>query len=325
MDKVDEQMNPLISVIIPVYNVVSYMDECIKSVCSQSYDNLEILLVDDGSTDKSGERCDEWAQCDQRIVALHKSNGGLSDARNYALERITGKYITFIDSDDIVSQNYIEYLYNLIIDTGAEISICDPVHYFGEGQYSFQKESCRETYSAIDGITELLYQRSFLVSACGKLYKSQCYASIRFPKGKLFEDSAVMYKVFETAKRITYGNAKLYMYRHRENSITTQPFSVKLYDIWDICKTISKHYSGVTDNRKQAAQAYQSSAALRIILNDTNGSGSKYKECVDWLKSNALQVIMDRRARTKNRVALLMFLLMPRSLARIYPYINKWK
>lgn len=318
------QDNPLISVIIPVYNVAQYLDECIKSVCSQSYENLEIILVDDGSTDVSGEKCDEWAQFDQRVIALHKTNGGLSDARNYALERMTGEYVTFIDSDDFVSNNYIEYLYNLILDAKAEISICDLVHYFGKDRPFFQEESNRRTFSSSDGIVELLYQRSFLVSAGGKLYKKQCYTNIRFPKGKLFEDSAVMYKIFETANQISYGNAKLYAYRHRDDSITTESFSIRQYDIWDICKIISNHYSGAKDGRKEAARAYQSSAALRLVLNDTARSGIAYAECVSWLKKNAPRIIVDRRVRNKNRIALIMFILSQKLLACVYPHINRW-
>ena len=107
-------MKPLISVILPIYNVAQFLPRCIESVCSQTYDNLEIILVDDGSPDDCGDICDKYAEKDNRIVVVHKQNGGLSDARNKGAEIANGEYITFIDSDDYVTDTYVEYLYSLI-------------------------------------------------------------------------------------------------------------------------------------------------------------------------------------------------------------------
>lgn len=128
------RQDELISVIVPVYNVEKYIDKCIKSIISQDYTNLEIWLVDDGSTDSSGEVCDKYAESDQRIIVIHKDNGGLSDARNVALDRMQGKYVLFIDSDDYIEKNYISYLYMLLKDYQSDISICNFKYVNEKGQ-----------------------------------------------------------------------------------------------------------------------------------------------------------------------------------------------
>ena len=129
------RQDELISVIVPVYNVEKYIDKCIKSIISQDYTNLEIWLVDDGSTDSSGEVCDKYAESDQRIIVIHKDNGGLSDARNVALDRMQGKYVLFIDSDDYIEKNYISYLYMLLKDYQSDISICNFKYVNEKGRY----------------------------------------------------------------------------------------------------------------------------------------------------------------------------------------------
>ena len=115
----------LISIVVPVYNVEKYLDKCVKSIINQTYDNLQIILVDDGSKDNSGKLCDLWEQRDRRIITKHKDNGGLSDARNYGVKFAEGKYVMFVDSDDIISEYIVEYLMKLIYETNSDISICD--------------------------------------------------------------------------------------------------------------------------------------------------------------------------------------------------------
>ena len=117
--------NPLISVIVPVYKVENYLDKCVESILVQTYKNLEILLVDDGSPDRCGEMCDEYAKADSRIKVVHKKNGGLSDARNVALDAMTGEYVAFVDSDDTIAKDYIEVLYGLIEKCQAQMSVVD--------------------------------------------------------------------------------------------------------------------------------------------------------------------------------------------------------
>ena len=179
--------NRLVSVIVPIYKVEAYLPRCIESIINQTYTNLEILLVDDGSPDKCGELCDKYAHQDIRIKVFHKKNGGLSDARNFGLDRMTGDCVTFIDSDDFVDLRYIEVLVDLLEKSKANVSMV--------GCQTFEDESLTTQYNAQSFKTVLytkeeVLQRALKVqlqqSAWGKLYKKQVFEEIRFPKGMLY-------------------------------------------------------------------------------------------------------------------------------------------
>lgn len=162
-------MNELISVVIPVYNVETYLDACVRSVMKQTYSNIEIILVDDGATDNSGEMCDFYAKEDSRVKVIHKDNGGLSDARNCGIEVTKGEFITFVDSDDIVSCKYIETLYSLIKNNNADISICNCVHCFDDTDIQFSMSTYLEVLDSDSAINNLLYQKNswyLLVAKC---------------------------------------------------------------------------------------------------------------------------------------------------------------
>lgn len=214
---------PLISVIIPVYKVEKYINRCIESILCQSYSNLEIILVDDGSPDKCGDICDEFATHDSRITVHHKKNGGLSDARNYGVERSNGKYITFVDSDDYIAPNYIEYLYMLINKYNADISVCcrvetgcDSVEY--PVNELLPDEQLLTGYEACESLFGELYLT--LVTAWGKLYDSKIIKKYTFPVGKIHEDEATTCKYYYESKQVVIGNKCLYSYFINDNSIT---------------------------------------------------------------------------------------------------------
>lgn len=214
--------NPKISVIVPVYNVEKYLSTCLDSIIAQSYQNLEIIVVDDGAKDSSGAICDEYAKKDIRIVALHKQNGGLSDARNYGMQFMTGDYICFIDSDDYVHPDYIRTLYKNLVLNDADISICN-FNKINEGEKPHIDENTDEVhvYNTIDSLGQLLcgkYSIQFTI-ACGKLFKRYIFDDIRFPKGKHYEDSATDHLWYAKAKKTVYTNCSLYYYLQREGSI----------------------------------------------------------------------------------------------------------
>lgn len=223
-------MKELISVIIPIYKVENYLDKCLKSVLCQTYKNLEIILVDDGSPDRCGIISDNYAALDDRVIVIHKENGGLSDARNAGIEIATGEYITFIDSDDYVSRDYVETMYQNIIETQSDISIVDVNLVYEDDYYNINKESSDDervlTYSNVDAIKKTL-SVSLRQSAWGKLYKAYLFNEIRFPKGKLYEDLAVVYQLLSISKRVVYSTKKLYQYLIRNNSIMQSDFSMK--------------------------------------------------------------------------------------------------
>lgn len=222
-------MDRRVSVIVPVYNVEKYLHKCIVSIISQSYADLEIILVDDGSNDRSGSICDDYACKDKRIRVIHKRNGGLSDARNAALNICTGRYITFIDGDDYVSKYYVEQLLNNLETNKSDISICNERRFYLDesgkeiiiaSPYPDCRKNC--VVSGIEGIEYFLYQEIYDTSACGKLYKNTLFNGIRYPIGKTFEDLATTYKLFLKSRSVSYFSTELYCYLQRNSSIVHQ-------------------------------------------------------------------------------------------------------
>ena len=229
-------MNELISIVVPVYKVEPYLGRCIRSIIAQTYDNLEIILVDDGSPDQCGAICDRFAQDDPRIKVYHKENGGLSDARNYGVDRADGEYITFVDSDDYVAPNYIGYLYDLLAKHDADISCCcmeitskeilafDNAAAIPSEILLTGKKACKEL---IGGLYDTL------VTACGKLYKSAIVKQYPFPVGRKHEDEAITCKYYYASNRVAIGNQRLYAYYQNPNSIThNRPSSLNVDAIW---------------------------------------------------------------------------------------------
>lgn len=213
---------PLVSVIVPIYKVEPYLERCIHSIISQTYQNLEIILVDDGSPDKCGEICESFAQSDSRIKVYHKENGGLSDARNFGVEHASGEYIAFIDSDDYIAPNYIDYLFTLLKKYNADISACcmtktneDTADYRANDKIPNEqlltgKEACMELFGALYLV---------LVTAWGKLYRSDIVKKYPFPIGKICEDEATTCKYYYEANRVAVGNKCLYAYYQNPEGI----------------------------------------------------------------------------------------------------------
>ena len=219
-------MTKKITVIVPVYNVENYLDKCLDSLVNQTYKNLEIIVINDGSTDNSGIICQEYAQKDNRIVYIEKENGGQSEARNMGLDRITGSYVTFVDSDDWVELNYVENLYKKITEYQADIAVGNYYsfneaegmyyfHIFGDSYY----EKVYDNVSIFENLYESQEMKSFaLISVWGKLYKANLVNHLRFDIGKLGEDGYLNQKIYLLAEKTIYLNKGLYAYRQREGS-----------------------------------------------------------------------------------------------------------
>ena len=221
-------MTEKITVIVPVYNVENYLNKCLDSLINQTYKNLEIIVINDGSTDNSGEICQEYAQKDNRIIYVEQENGGLSDARNAGLERMTGSYVTFVDSDDWVEPNYVEVLHNKLIGYQADIAIGnyysynedEAMYYFHVNSESYY-EKLYDNISIFENLYDAKQMKSFsLISAWGKLYKAELFDYIRFDKGKLDEDGYINQKLYLLVQKVIYINQGLYAYRQRSGSIT---------------------------------------------------------------------------------------------------------
>lgn len=217
-----------ISVIIPIYNVEKYLNKCVESVVNQTYKNLEIILVDDGSPDKCPQICEEWAKKDNRIKVIHKQNGGLSDARNYGINKSSGDYLIFIDSDDYISLDCIEILYNSLKNNNSKISVARYINVmdgivvdnltFSKKTYEFSIVDYWNNY--FEAILDKKYDVSSpYIIACCKLFKKELFDQIEFPLGKINEDEFTTYKVIDKCDKIIFVDQPLYYYLRRTGSI----------------------------------------------------------------------------------------------------------
>lgn len=209
-----------ISVIVPVYNVESYLKRCIDSIINQSYRNLEIILVNDGSPDNCGTICDEYTKQDQRIKVIHKTNGGLSDARNAGIALATGDYIGFVDSDDYVHPQMYEILYKNLIQTNADISICRFDRIDENHPILTEREDIITELSQTEALSRLFtYSCLDFTIAWNKLYRRELFNKIRYPKGRIREDEFTTYKLIYLSKKIVLTEQSLYYYVQSPNSI----------------------------------------------------------------------------------------------------------
>ena len=220
---------PLISVIVPVYNVEPYLRRCVDSILRQTYRNLEILLVDDGSTDRSGTICDACAQQDTRVKVIHRKNGGLSAARNCGLETARGEYISFVDSDDLINDRMIETLYRDLAGQGADISAVG--YRMFENQEELRPEEITAPVQCMTGkeaVRRILVSEEIGDFAWNKLYKKILFQTIRYPEGRVFEDLGTTYRLLDQCDKVTFRPDKLYCYFQRPDSILHRK-SLKFY------------------------------------------------------------------------------------------------
>lgn len=227
----------LISIIVPVYKVGAYLDTCVQSLLAQTYKKLDILLIDDGSPDDCGRRCDEWAAQDQRIRAFHKTNGGLSDARNYGLQHMNGSKVMFVDADDYIAPDMVAKLYAAMVADKAKLVICE-FNWVDEAGNSV--ESPNETFMARETFTNeeipqlLTLERKGgwrYIPVWNKLYDAAIWSDLQFPYQKLHEDEFVIQEVLRRSPRITVIPDKLYYYVKRDKSITAKPSNKRSLDV----------------------------------------------------------------------------------------------
>lgn len=224
----------LISVIVPVYKVEPYLDRCVQSIVDQTFRNLEIILVDDGSPDNCGAMCDAWAEKDSRIKVIHKENGGLSDARNAGMAVATGQYIAFVDSDDWIAPDYISAMLYAILSHHAQLAACDVL--FVEDDASLSPKITASPSVRIctpeQALENLIHGCGFRAVAWNKLYHRSLLQDVSFPVGRHHEDEFITYKLLARAEKLIYIEAPLYFYLQRPGSIM-RTLSIKRLDALD--------------------------------------------------------------------------------------------
>jgi len=222
-----------ISIIVPVYNVEKFLRECLDSIINQTYKNIEVICVDDGSTDDSGIICDEYAMKYSNIKVIHKINGGLSDARNVGIKVSTGEYLAFVDSDDVIYLDFIKILYTMCVNNNCDIAECDYQMFEDEKIFDYSEENFNQYICSSKEMQERLYCENSVrtITTWNKLYKRFLFDDIEFPVGKIHEDQYVIYKILYNANNIAVTDSKMYFYRFNPDSITKRKFSINRYDI----------------------------------------------------------------------------------------------
>ena len=227
----------MISIIVPVYNVETYLPRCLDSILTQSLEDFELLLIDDGSTDGSGKICDQYAERDRRIVVFHKSNGGLSDARNYALNRMKGQLVTFIDSDDYVGRDYLKILLEMIEEYDVDFTSLGMEETWSTEMTFVESNDERRVLSRQEAYREMAAGTSIGVMSCAKLFKAELFDGIRFPVGEIYEDLATIPYVISRCDRCVASSVRQYYYYQRPDSLSNT-VSRKNVDMW--IKTMEK-------------------------------------------------------------------------------------
>lgn len=223
-------MNELISIIVPVYKVEKYLNRCIDSILNQTYTNFECILVDDGSPDNCPTICDEYSKIDSRIKVIHKSNGGLSSARNAGLDICQGEYVCFIDSDDWIADNYLKELYNSIKTYNADIAICGMVTIDENNNIVQPTELSNNIFSREDILKKLICENSFeYVTVCNKLFKIKLFQSNRFFEQRNNEDLIIIHSLYMKTSLVITSNLQLYYYFQRKNSIMHKVKTINNY------------------------------------------------------------------------------------------------
>lgn len=277
-----------ISVIIPVYNIVDYLQECVESVLNQTYKNLEIIIVDDGSTDGSGELCDRLAKPDNRVIVIHKENGGLSDARNAGIEHATGDYISFIDGDDYIDREMYSCMESVFTSNkGISFVTCGMVNFHNNAR----KEVIANQLKILD--KEQAYSCFFKVdediignSCCNKLYKRELFQELKFKKGIMSEDIELNYRLLDKCNYIACVPYAFYYYRERIGSITTEDFSPKVFDLDETLLEMGKFIQSKYAKLEVAFKLYELSWLLNFWKRlRESANRNKYENKQKYLKS----------------------------------------
>ena len=311
-------MNDLISVIVPCYNVSKYIEKCVDSICSQTYTNLEIFLINDGSTDDTLSIIERLASEDKRIIIIDKDNGGQSDARNVALDKMSGNYVVFIDGDDYILPDHISSLYKIAVKNSCDI-VASPFTLLNKSEIFVKQSNAsifEKYFSNIEALETMFYQKLFDTTPPCKIYKSHLFKNIRFRKGIVFEDLYTIPDLILNANKVAYTSYSSYAYVLHSNSTEGSPFSELK---WDSLKAImekfetSKEFSAIAKARD--CRLFSIMSRIYFAMPSTH---KEKKELWQKIKHKRLSVLFNNKARIKNRIAALMTFLGPQLSSVFY-------
>lgn len=275
--------NPLISVIVPIYNVESYLKRCINSIINNSYQNLEIILVNDGSTDHCLEICQYYVSKDERIKLVSKVNGGLSDARNAGIDIAKGEYISFIDSDDYIHPDLYKDMIKLCLSYDAQIVEFGVRKVYNNEYISWENGPSNEKVLNHDQALYHVLDYQGMIVAWNKLYRSNLFEKIRFPYGKLNEDEFTIPYLVDKVNNFVITNNQYYAYEQRGNSIMNSKFNLKRLDCLEAHETRISYFNYKYDHKYNFLMLYHYFVACTILLQETKQT-KEYKKVISNIK-----------------------------------------
>lgn len=315
--------SPLVSVIVPCYNVEKYLTSCINSIIHQTYNNLEILLVDDGSPDSCGDICDNFATYDDRIRVIHKQNGGVSDARNAALDIANGEYITCVDGDDTISDDYVETMLELVNKYDCQIAMANFAMDY-DGRYVLNNKRPIETVmSTSKALDCLFYQNGFDDYPWCKLYHKSLFEGIRYPKDIIYEDTYITYQLFMKCKTLAYTSKQVYRYMIRSDSYEGSPFSkLKLDSALMVFQLLENELNGRLKSHKRSIACRILSLACHLLLKCPSCYDNK-DVLWDIIKKYRRIVIFDSAARKQAKIAGLLSYCGVATMKKMFALVDK--
>ena len=305
-------MQEKISIIVPVYNVENYLERCVESILKQTYTNFELLLINDGSTDQSGDLCDQLALRDQRIRVIHKENGGLSAARNTGIDHASSDLIGFIDSDDYIDEDMYETLYRQLRESNADLSMCVPYDVFHQIPEKQVSEIKTWNLSSEEAIKMAMEAKVLSVTAVNKLYTKELFNHLKFEVGKIAEDAFIMIRLLDQCQKVVATNEKKYYYVHRENSITTQKFSLKFLNVIEAyeqnANIIREHYPAIADVATMRLNWAYFYVLDRLLIDSDFKDKLLEDKLINYLKQNRVNILRDARFTNARKISFLALL-----------------
>ncbi len=313
---------PLISVIVPVYNVEKYLGKCLDSILDQTFEDFEIILVEDCSTDNSKKICGEYAGRDGRIRCIYQEkNGGLGKARNTGIVNARGKYLMFVDSDDYIDSRMLEVLYENITQSGADVASCGLYNVFQQKKIPAYGKIERFLCHAQEGFRLLLLGEKIPGSACNKLYRSWVFQKVRFPEGVFYEDVAFHTALMQLIRDIYVDTTPLYYYVHRQNSITTQKFDaramvfIRAYE--EVLKVVRENYPSILPEAEFKLTWAYFSILDRMIGEEAYQKIKEFPKVRSFLKRNTIRILRSPYFHTSRKLGAAVLLLNVRLYRRI--------
>ena len=319
--------NNIISVIVPIYNSENHLKICLDSIKKQTYKNIEVILVNDGSTDKSEKICLDLCNTDKRFRYYKKNNGGASSARNFGLKMSKGEFISFIDSDDYIELNMLEKMLKAIYEYDADITVCGRFKDYDKKIKTLHSSKKIKIFDSNQSICNMLANKNMDFSPCDKLFKRNLWENIFFPEGVTSEDMLVLPKVFFKASKIVHIGIPLYHYRYTHNSVTTSSFNQHTFDSLHAIEYFSKIYENGNFSEKLSLQAFKTIQYNFYLQKEFSYEGvntelfTKYK---DYLKNNLIFIILNPKIKFKTK-SMSILLLIPSLYKKIYHRTKKIK